>query len=327
MIIQARGTLGLKGFMRFTAATPLDPVNDPYGLKGIVPGSSRVVADWFPNKVLNAGRNRMGTNGDWLTYAQVGNGSTPPLATDTSLEQHVTGTSTIVATQNSTQPTEPYYGWKRLTFRFPVGTATGNLQEGGIGWGSSGATLFSRALIVDANGDPTTAVVKAEEFLDLTYEIRYYPPLIDVLGSNLLDGVNYDTTIRAAQVTDTDAWSALIGNVVEAIHIQATSHLWMGYNGVLGTIVQAPNGATAGFSGSLTNNAYVNNSYKRHFQMDCNESGFVFDPVGTRSILICTRAGRYQMQFDSNPGGNAVPKSLGHTWQLEFELAWAEKVI
>ncbi len=43
----------------------------------------------------------------------------------------------------------------------------------GIGWNAnpSGA-LFSRALIVDAEGDPTTIAKLADEQLDVEYEFR-----------------------------------------------------------------------------------------------------------------------------------------------------------
>ena len=54
------------------------------------------------------------------------------------------------------QASAPYYGWRRKTFRFAVGSgiANENLNEVGIGWDTiEGAYLATRALIVDISGN------------------------------------------------------------------------------------------------------------------------------------------------------------------------------
>ena len=69
------------------------------------------------------------------------------------------------------------------------------------------------------------------EFLDLTYELRYYPPLIDVLGTITLDGVVYDTTLRAASVTNADYWGSIIGSQIAGINNTA-GNVWLGLSAV-----------------------------------------------------------------------------------------------
>ena len=137
-------------------------------------GTRRVLADWFPNLILNGGLDRMGANPDYLSWCQVGSGSTAPVAAQTALVNRIAGTSTQQNNVSGAQASAPYYGWYRRTYRFAQGVAAGNLSEVGVGWATSGS-LFSRALILDGGGSPTTITVLSDEVLDVTYELRRYP--------------------------------------------------------------------------------------------------------------------------------------------------------
>ena len=79
----------------------------------------------------------------------------------------------------------PYYRWAKVTWRFGQGVAAGNISEVGLGWGNS--NLWNRALIKDANGNPTTITVLSDEYLDVVSEIRDYPTLSSSGSFNLLD--------------------------------------------------------------------------------------------------------------------------------------------
>ncbi len=237
-------------------------------------GTRRVLADWFPNLILNGGLDRMGENADYLNWCQVGSGSTAPVATQTALVNRIAGTDVRQANVNGAQASAPYYGWYRRTFRFARGVAAGNLSEVGVGWASTGS-LFSRALILDGGGNPTTITVLSDEVLDVTYELRRYPGTVDLTGTVVLDGVTHNWVSRAAGVTDSRYWARA--------GIMALD--WaVSFNGDIGPVT-AQNPSGTGGSLSITPLAYSSGSYTRAATVsaglnDSNLSG------GIRSIWI-----------------------------------------
>jgi len=306
-------TFGMKGFLRLQCIRP--------------DGRVRIDTGWFPNKILDNGRNNMSTQTTWLSHCHVGTGSTPPVAGDTQLENFVVATSTVTSNIDGTEGAAPYFGWRRKTFRYAVGAGHGgqNLSEAGVGWGAAGSTLISRALIIDpATQLPTTVTPLADELLDVTYELRYYPPLIDAINSVVMNGVTYDTTTRASLVTG-DIWSDNIGTLIQKLSTGVTQ--WQVYDGLLGTLEQAPNGNAANIDDYTTvyNRAYSNNSYERKIVAPCGSGGWNLG-AGIRSAKVWTTAGAYQCQFDSNPGGSTIPKTSAFTMQLGFTISWTEYV-
>ena len=215
--------------------------------------SGKITSDtgFFPNTILNDGRNIMATETYWMDHCQVGTDNTAPTQNDTTLAGYIDGTSTVMETTSGQNTSPPYYGWKRRRFRFDAGPIGGeNLKEAGVGWGLSGATIMSRALILDPIlHTPTTITPLADEFLDVTYELRYYPPLIDVTTPQVtLDGVDYDTITRAAGVTGI-FWSDGIGNKIGPYTFD--NNTWNAYDDDIGTILTGPTGVNTG-SGNAT---------------------------------------------------------------------------
>lgn len=274
-------------------------------------GTRRVLADWFPNLILNGGLDRMGANDDYLSWCQVGSGSTAPIAAQTALVNLIAGTDTRQKSVNGAQASAPYYGWRRLTYRFAQGVAAGNLSEVGVGWATSGS-LFSRALILDGGGSPTTITVLSDEVLDVTYELRRYPGTVDLTGTVVLDGVTHNWVSRAAGVTAGWAWAGAGDMGLD----QAIS-----YNGDIGTVTASTASGTSGIL-SATPLAYSSGSYTRAATVsaglnDSNLSG------GIRSILIGSHydgAGRYQIQFDP-----AIPKDSTKVLSLTIQHTWARR--
>lgn len=157
-----------------------------------------------PNMVLNSGLDQAFQSNDCWKYVQIGTGNTAPAATDTALQSLVTNTGTVQTAPSATYVAgPPDYVQTSVTFRFAIGAlnsaVSGNFAEVGIGWTTSG-NLFSRALITDVNGNPTTISVLSDEQLDVVYRLRVYPIQTDVTGSITLDGVSYNYTIRPQRV-------------------------------------------------------------------------------------------------------------------------------
>ncbi|MCU4387999.1 hypothetical protein KTH40_10330 [Acinetobacter haemolyticus] len=130
----------------------------------------------FHNLVLDSGLERMGV-GTWLQNCRVGSGSSEPIPTQQRLDNTIATTTNILSSSNVTNTTtKPYYKATRHTFRFSEGAAAGNLTEVGLGWTQSGdVPCWSRALIKDSNGNPTTLTILSDEILDVIVTVRVYP--------------------------------------------------------------------------------------------------------------------------------------------------------
>lgn len=279
--------------------------------------SAAVETEWMPNLITNQGLNRIGTARDYLAACQVGTGSATPAFTDTGLQTFLVGTSTLQSTTITTQPTPPYYGAVTRTFRFPAGAAAGNLTEVGVGWATTGAVLFSRALIVDGGGVPITLTILAGEVLDVVYQLRTYPNASDVFSNATITGVGtINLTTRAAFVTSTSFW----GNFGQGGNT-LTNHI--AYNGNIGAITGEPSGLNSN-SSFAARNAYTNNSFQRSGTVtwDLNAGNlaggirsfrFSFGGDISNTIFSC-----YQVEL-----ATVIPKLNTQTLNINVNNIWA----
>lgn len=291
-------------------------------------GRTRTLGSASDNTITDSGRNVMATRADWLYCCVVGEGSTPTTVLDTSLEQYVTGVnnSAWYSHEFGAQTSPPYFGWRRRTWRFPVGQAAGNLSEVGVGWSNvDGPYLVSRALIVNLAGVPTTVTVLPTEYLDVTYELRYYPPLVDATDTIVLKGITYDVTMRASIVTNA-VWGELIGSQIGYWYRQYISE-WRAFDGGIGDITSEPSGLNAGLhigTAALINNEYQNVSYQRDIGVYASTQSYnITGDPGIRSVTIQTTAGMYQAEFSAQGTGDPIPKttlrSMNLGWRIGFD--------
>lgn len=283
-------------------------------------GDVREETPWFDNLITDAGLERIATDGV-STYCMVGAGSTAPAVTDTALATWVAATNTVQAASNVIATGAPRFVGIRTVYRFAVGVAAGNLTEVGVGWTTT--AVFSRTLIKDGNGNPTTLTVLPTEFLDVTYEFRLYCPEADTPLSVTLAGTTHTGVIRASAASDASAWSP--GSVLSGgMGTTRGSTALNGYSGAtLGAQTGAPTGATASSSGGTYSVAgYVAGSKKRAVTCtvglnDLNLAGGI-----NALLLLPLRAGTFQMSF-SPP----IPKTTSQTLSLTFELAWDRRSV
>lgn len=276
-----------------------------------VPGSRRVAAEWFPNIITNNGLNRYGTNSDWLDRCQVGSGSTTPAATDTALVSLVGASVTIFADTDGAQSVATYYSWRRRTFRFAPGVATGNLSEVGVGWSSSGGGLWSRALILDMGGTPTTITILADETLDVLYEFRNYMSVTDASGTVALNSISYDWIARAIDVTSVSSW---------AIPTSAALNSGTAYDGAIAAVTAAsPTGAQS--AGTVTNTSYVSGSYERIGSVKFGLANANFGG-GIGAVRFTTAGTAWQIGFTPK-----VPKTSTFEFTLNVKHSWARKTL
>ena len=274
--------------------------------------SRRLLADWFPNLVTNGGLNRMGTAGDYLNYCQVGSGSATPAFTDSALGAKIAHHSSATNTRGNLT-ISPYYCWERIVFRFNEGVAAGNLSEVGVGWTNTG-TLFSRALILDGLGDPTTVTILSDETLDVTYEFRFYPKLTDDTGTVVFTGNiggTYDWIFRAADV-DGNAWTTTTQRL--AMNFSAIGGAWAG-DGSIGAITGVPTGTA--ISGATTvAQSYVSDSHEVKFDISAGLTA-LNHASGFKCMYFYMGIGVFQIEFTP-----AIPKTSNDILTFKVKHSW-----
>lgn len=273
-------------------------------------GRERVLADWFPNLITNGGLDQIGTTSTWLTGCSVGSGNTAPANGNTALAALVASSTNIVGSVGSVLATSPYYGSRINTYLFGPGVATGTLAE--IGVGLSPTALFSRALILDSFGSPTTVTVGAGESLTAFYEFRNYPPLSDVTGTVTINAVNYNYTLRAANAGAGNWAPSQLGDIDGPI--LATAYL-----GAIAALTSAPSGTNAPeFSGADV--AYTPGNL--HVDRNSVWNGATGNIGGFNSLLFtCGQVngamGSMQVGFNI-----PIPKDNTHAVTLTMRKSW-----
>ena len=274
----------------------------------------------FANLITDVGLERMGDNSDWLRRIYVGSGSSAPSVNDTAMDNFVASTEAYQLTTTGAQSTAPYYVWVRITRRFIPGQAAGNLSEVGIGWTES---LFSRALILDADGNPTTISVGSDQFLDVTYEFRFYPKTTDDTGTVTLTGSvggTYDYIFRSSFVNSNSTvqgWNVSANGTNMGDRGSSSSASRRAYNGDIGAITEMPNGTQANINNPVL--AYESGSLRRKFVTGAglDEANL---PGGIRSVFLRMGIGAFQIQFDP-----PIPKTDQTVLSLEVSHSWGRR--
>lgn len=301
---------------------------------------------WFRNIITNVGLIDWYTNtglggydywGSMCAANCVGTGSATPTTSDTQLASFLasagaktSGGGTGYAGFDTTGYVAaaapiPAYWYGQSSWQYGTGVAAGNLTEVGVFPGNPGGGavapyynghLFSRALILDSNGNPTTITVLSDEILTVTWQLNYYLDLTDHsftfnLNGSPITGVYRmfaasSVPLEIASATRTTDYSitAYSGDIVSAISGSPT--------GKLGSINQN----TAG----MTVNNFVNDlSNTGTCYCDCTATCPTNTVTGTISSLSFQRhMWTYQFGQLSQP----IIKSSGQQLQMGFRTAW-----
>lgn len=160
----------------------------------------------FSNVITNAGMMAMrvaASSGSSLTlnWCYVGTGTNTPSVTDTTMG----ALARTFGTQGQVTITAPiapdYVTKKHMTYRMAAGNP-GNYSEVGVGWNQNPqGALYSRALILDEYGNPSTITVLPDEYMDVIYTVEGHPSLEDLTGTFVLNGVRHTVVSRLAYGT------------------------------------------------------------------------------------------------------------------------------
>lgn len=253
---------------------------------------------WSNNLVLDAGLSQM-LVGSWSTLCMVGSGNSTPVASQTQLDSIIASTPTVqVATTGGIQATtEPYYHWARRTYRFGEGAAAGNLREVGIGWANN--ACWNRALIRDANGNPTTLTILSDEYLDVVVEVRNYLTRTSTGSFNFLD--------KLGNVVSTHTYTAKSFYVTAGTTLGTSS--FMGFDTFSGAITDDVSNVisgpiNSGISGTVALAGTVVAPFKKQ----------------SKPILTLTNAVGTLRSFRTRVigvGVDAAGSGCGYKWQIE----------
>jgi hypothetical protein len=280
---------------------------------------------WIDNLITNTGLDLCASDNTPFPQCKVGTDNTAPAATDTALGAQVATTSTQTSVGRTVNGSSPFDNHSTVVYRFAQGAAEGNLAEVGVGTGD--ATLFSRALIVDGGGSPTTFPVAADEFLDVAYELIVYPPLVDDVDSITITGSgSHDTTLRASNL----AWARGLytgGGFIATADDGGSNNGINAYDGAIGAVTGSPAGSVDG-GNNASDGAYTPGNFFRDttwsFGLDDGNFAGGIQSVAvfwgnSQPVSVAERQSmEFQCEFDP-----AIPKDNTAQLSLVFRLAWA----
>lgn len=283
-------------------------------------GTERVVADWFDNLITDIGLNRMGYD-YYGGYCYVGSGSTAPTVNDQVLANFVAESSDLQSTEAGAATSAPYYGWERVKYRFAQGAAAGNISEIGVGWidtttSPASRKVFSRTLVKDGSGNPTTVTVLSSEYLEVIHEIRMYAPTTDVIGQITISGVAHDYILRAcnAVVGQRGFWRPSRGNSVLPGPYGGT---WA-HSGDIAPVTGSPSGSYSATTYTVA--AYSDGTKERAITLTAQ-----LDTANYEGGIRCLsfggiNTGMWQIQFTPT-----IAKTSSKVLNVTFKVSWARR--
>jgi hypothetical protein len=266
--------------------------------------SGHLVAE-FANLITDVGLHglqglRVGQN------AALGTGTAAPSNTDTSMVGAVYNTSIIGTTTSTSQ--SPLYRECSVTYLWEVGNLSGNYSS--IGIYASNGTLFSKARILNALGQPTTISVTLTDFIEATYTQREYIATTDATFSGFsINGTSYSGIIRPVAALNNPAAMPV------AAAMQATS--LAAYSEPLGALPtsQSPGGSLGSVSGVLA-------AYAGDYQRQATYTFSRTQAVGNiKSLVMWREQSLPYMHAMGIQFANAIPKP--DTLQLAITLGWS----
>jgi len=217
---------GVEGHYKIAIKKPDGTIDKPFGDR------------WHKNVITDqALQGFMNTLdfGQGISSCVVGTGNTTPTVADTSLVAQAMSAG-FGSGSSSIDPAPPYAYTGTCYFTFAARTGT-NITLSEIGIKSSNGIMFSRALIVDVGGNPTTLTLLVGEILIVTYQFTMTPNIEDQTGTFVLNGTTHTWVLRPQNVNN----SYYSGSWPTAPDLQQySSQTYMCTDFVLGPITSSP---------------------------------------------------------------------------------------
>lgn len=324
---------GLSGHFRLEAFQCREMLD---GRSVEIPNTRRHLAS-FDNNITDLGLDHIGNQLSYFTYCHAGTGNAAESPSDTAL-------ATFVASQQrdpgwlstwGARTTAPFYGWNKAKYRFAPNFGGGAISVAELGISTQAATggLFSRALVKDSQGDPTTVGISATEYFDAFYTLRNYPDhvnyatgaLDDGSGTVTIESIDYDYVTRVAEITNYIWWGRNIDSGFGvANYPNATRRATVyGSDATIGSISTNISATSLDNNtvGNETVGTYVN---ANHYNDITFEWGFSDGNVtgNIKGMWVSSSLGSYQHIFTP-----VIPKNSGLELNFTQRTSWFRKTI
>lgn len=128
-----------------------------------------------------------------------GSGTNTPQKTDTGLQSLISGSGLdnkgVLAKRERTGNIFKYT--QRVSFEGAKGAVTGNVSELGLSFSYDNTGLFTRALVKDSQGNPTTISLGANDIIKLTYDVGFTVDLsTSLMDTQIIDVGGVSTTVE-----------------------------------------------------------------------------------------------------------------------------------
>lgn len=291
----------------------------------------------FNNMITDAGLYRIGNNADWMDFMHLGTGMTPPTPQQNSLVNTTyigSNVAPMLAGEDTrfgvnTVDSENTFCWITRVFRVSPRGVSQTYSELGVGWRGSNDEhhLFSRTLIKDSLGNPSTVSILGDEYLDVTYEVRMYIPTdtaiytvsptgddlepreVKVHASNIKSsGAVFGWSLGYRKISKTLAHS-ICGSTYDYNHNRFMS-------GESGGLFEHPKGEQLGYTfNANTVERLSDTSMAFHFNRDLP------DNIGTIRTFQVSQTG-YCFQMEFNP---PFIKTSGDKFDISYSISWGRQ--
>ena len=201
---------------------------------------------------------------------------------------------------------------------FTLGSVVGNISELGMSFGST-ESLFSRALIKDVGGNPTTITLTASDQLIVTYYVTLKQEKDSFTGNFNLITNGVSSTI-SYEVRPDSIYSDYNSSLFFSVPNTSTVYLYSGFS--FKDPAQNVNpGSSESTSVSATGGTYISNSFSRTISFTI--------PTGTANWaggidgfqIFSSSSGSYpRYQIKLTP---AIMKTNTQTLSMSFTVNWA----
>lgn len=295
-------------------------IRGEYCLEVVRGGETLCSTGWRPNLITDTGLDslaQVSSNNSWRNLS-VGTGTTAPAPTDTALASRVAGRNISfsrlgVLSGNTCTHTG--------VCTFELGSVVGNITELGLSGYSSGP-LFTRALITDLNGDPTSVTVTAEDQLVVTYRVIFTVDMSIQTATVVDPNTDVSYTIQAAYETLTtaiDNYGIGIG-ALGSINSGTTYSLVGGEFGMAG---EPPSGGTSGSyghsSGLDQSTPYVPGTFRREARFRYPAAAAMLDRDGINIMRMYSYCPSGYIKFHFDP---PFRKPSTNTCELGWVISW-----
>lgn len=271
---------------------------------------------YFRNLITDLGLDQIGNSVVSLAFCHVGTGNATPAFSNTQLSSFLASQAITTTSAGVNNVSGNYYGWVRNIYTFAQGAAAGNLAELGVSPQSGNGQLFSRALILDGSGNPTTLTVLSNEILTVTYEYRMLYSETDVTSSIVISGTTYSLAIRPADVTNAAWWSTYLPG-----GWGGANNSWLGIGSKEANTLAAltATSTSGGYSNQLnmTDVAYVSGNHYRERSILTTITQWNY-ATGVGAIFYQSGVSAWQIAFTPK-----IPKDNTKTLQLRVRWTWA----